>query len=332
MTFILNHLLNSNNELEYMTYPVFQRQMQLNKRLPLLISPGVEQDTSTGFFKLSGEIRNLIYFYLLNTTSTHDILYNDTGAGAYACKRSDGSITQPGRRDPAFNILQTCRQIYKEARPLLENNSSAYLPIIDRFHYGSLVRVLDNQKALFPGPVNATYAAALASFWTVKICLHYHAFPAPKAPFEILARLELVLQQFTEASPSFANPQFRKRQATVHFSNFFSLWFPYPCYALLERAARVYAPADMVYLMGQDQNTEWDVRLYQNVRRVEKGWFFRTHSWVGVRTFTEMVEMAKKFDNVRVTVEIGGELDLAEVDMLEGVVYTKEVTELSPQW
>ncbi|KAF1960409.1 hypothetical protein CC80DRAFT_544858 [Byssothecium circinans] len=301
----------------------------LHAHSALLARPVVQQDTLHGFFKLPGEIRNLIYQHLLQTCNAHEPSQNDIGAGAGACRRADGSTSIPARRDTASNILLTCGQIYQEARPLLENVATAYLPIVDRFNYMNLVDAL-NQKTTaenpYPGPVTTTYSSVLATFSKVHIHLHYHAHHTHSVK-GLLSRLKLVLQLFIAASPTF-HPS--KRQAIVHFSSFFDKWFPFPCREWVTPPYPTVTPADIIGVMGGDQNTDWEVRLSQSVKDLEPSFSPAGEKGERMRVLEHLVDTADRFANVRVVVECG--LDLEWSDKLGGVKYTKKAMKGSMHW
>lgn len=157
--------------------------------------------------------------------------------------------------NPNTELLQTCSQMYSEARSLMENITTAYIPVMPGMDWSLESPVL--KDGITP-EARVTIFQALTEFTNVHFHLHNMHDPGSKSysSAKLLRSLEDALNVFISHSvrvgAKFKN---RKRHAIVHLDHFLSIWAPVDKYD-------IGSYEHLISVMAKDVNTDWDIRYY----------------------------------------------------------------------
>jgi hypothetical protein len=210
------------------------------------------------FFSLSGELRNQIY------SLTLDKEYQRVPLNQY-------HLNKP---DPFIALLQTCSQVYQEARSYLVEKQVAYVPVMTgmQFSYGGELK----EDYGLSREMTDTIAASLMEFMNVHFHLHIDIITKKEAQprcngqldsngeeyntAALLGSLHQAIKQYQPHSwDIYLKQGLKKRHATVHCDHLFSLW---PKITNNQPCMPVGAMQDLVDLLAKDTMTNWQIRYY----------------------------------------------------------------------
>ena len=198
-------------------------------------------------FDLPGELRNEIYYLALEMHR----------------ERIPLNRYYKGKPDPGIPLLQTSSQVFHEARSLMANTATAYIPVMPGMDW-TLANPEEGYKLL--PEIKTTTVQALAEFMNVHFHLHVVAVDEKTySPGTLLESLEGALHTFIANSARVsAKHKAKKRHAIVHFDHFFSLWARKERSALARWASyQGIGPCErLISIMAKDTNTFWDIRYY----------------------------------------------------------------------
>jgi len=214
------------------------------------------------FFDLSGELRNQIYDLAL------DKQYQRVPLNPYYLNKPD----------PYIALLQTCSQIYKEARSYLVEKQVAYVPVMAGMQYDYGTELSEDYG--LSKETTDTIAASLTDFMEVQFHLHidilrvsinrrwdgsddFRLNDANGEKWNIVALLDTLHQAIKNYTPHswnlYLEHELGKRRATVHLDHLLSLW---PRISPEHPCVPIAAMRDLVDLMAKDTMTEWQIRYY----------------------------------------------------------------------
>lgn len=243
---------------------------------------------------LSAEIRNMIYRYSLGMDN----------------ELTPRSQTDLAARPDAFNLLQTCRQIHKEARSLLEQVAVLYVPVTGRTNIGSSIYQINRSKYAPLSPGDFTALQGLTTFWHVHIHLHsaYEVYTGmtvqetvalDRDTCNLYSRLRQILLVYTTASSNVVEGRSHlKRHAIVHFDHYFTLWKK-----RIEHHLQAYKLWHLINIMARDINTTWEIRYYESTEfdgQSKNGMQFRAETWA------EFEVLCKSYNHISLKMEIYG--------------------------
>ncbi|KAF2787327.1 hypothetical protein K505DRAFT_343032 [Melanomma pulvis-pyrius CBS 109.77] len=313
----------------------------LAKSRPAMELPeGAQNQSNSLLLLLPGEIRNAIYRYCLGVR--YDRVPRPPGPyehppGSY--QYSSGLNEHPPdpderpARDDAFNLLQTCRQIYTEARSLLERTAVAYVPVTGVTNFGVAIHQINRSTPADLLPAGVTVLQALTNFWHVRFHLHTatslkermnatNAISFDREACKLFSRLRQALLIFTSASPRLVQARgHAKRRAVVHFDHYFALWSK-----RIKHHQRVYTIFHLINLMGRDTDTVWEIRFYQNTEFDD---IFGDGPRSRASVWNELVRLCQPYEHVTPKMEIYG-ADLPEGN--DAYEHTRDITPSSIYW
>ena len=254
--------------------------------------------SSLSLLQLPGEIRNAIYRHTLEVHKMRVPL-----PPVYL-------QTSMVKRNTVSNILLVCRQIYYEARTLLEREAVVYVPI---YHARNYNRTIDptTESAKFQ-----TAYHALRRFMNVHLHLHqhYNSFAWYAEERRTWTSLMNAVKALTVSSKFLRYDTRQPRRAVIHFSGYYGV--------ILEWIDALVLP--LIEVMAQDKSTEWELRFYMvfDERNVSRYVFVRNPGWLN--------EMRAKFGiNLNIVIEIrNGEVPQDS----GGFRFTSTVTACSRSW
>ncbi|KAF2790407.1 hypothetical protein K505DRAFT_199687, partial [Melanomma pulvis-pyrius CBS 109.77] len=187
-------------------------------------------------FDLPGEVRNEIYTFALPMHKEQVPL----------------NRLYKGELNTHIQLLQTCTQVFDEARRLMAATSTAYIPVMPGMDWTFGPPKEDGKV---PAEVKATAMQALAEFTTVHFHLHTEALYSCSSR-RVLKSLEAALGIFVANSAAVsARLDNKKRRAIVHLDLFLPAW---SC----SRAYVIGSFDPLFDIMAGDCNTVWDIRYY----------------------------------------------------------------------
>ncbi|ORY12191.1 hypothetical protein BCR34DRAFT_614092 [Clohesyomyces aquaticus] len=326
MSHRLDHLPLKRTSIEEAIQKISQIRPLSNTNDPItnegVISSTISDATRYSFLDLPGEICNRIYCYTL--------------AIGQKCVPCPAGLNK--KRGSGFQLLVLCKQIHNEARSLLENKSTAYIPVTGMTPFGASI----NQVLAFGqrtvSPVLYTMIIALTTFMSVHIHMHCDAtwtengfVNVDKSSMGLIHRLRQALLIHTSNSADLVHASNgRNRYATVHLDQFIMFWrhrlpgaisnLPWNLWHCLE-------------IMGRDTDTIWDVRYY--VWTVDKDFNQRHPEWEENQwvQYREVKALCEQYDHVKLTVEVYGEQVWDKEGGLEREGSTmRETTRHSEHW
>ncbi|KAF2736459.1 hypothetical protein EJ04DRAFT_433054 [Polyplosphaeria fusca] len=272
---------------------------------------------------LPAEIRNNIYRCTLSLGVKRRIPRN-------------GDDMKP--RDYGFRLLQLCRQINVEARSLLEQSVTAYIPILGGMSFDGLISNINLQGPSSLYPVQNTLLTALLTFHQVHIHLHTQWFLCacpqkhervhPSTEY-IYGRLRQALLIYTSASQkvSHASGTLRRRKATIHLDHLLCRWF-----GMIDIRGP-YAFSDILKIMARDTFTDWSLRFYVAANDMLTWTVLDKMACDGVAEVRKLIRQYEAV-NVTVTVEVYGDKGIWSMEVKErgGDWLTRDVTPSSKLW
>ncbi|KAF2108195.1 hypothetical protein BDV96DRAFT_464939, partial [Lophiotrema nucula] len=169
--------------------------------------------------KLPGEVRNIIYRYVLDLNNTQ--------------KRIPRHGDDPKPRAEGFDLLGTCRQIAVEARTMFESEATVYIPIEGAMKFNLLIDWVNKDDPSRLIPVQNTILVALSS--SMRVHMHLHTtWEKAKAPAVgryrlpvttglIFGRLRQAVLIFVSNSAALVQSHGgTKRKAFIHLDHLFS--------------------------------------------------------------------------------------------------------------
>jgi hypothetical protein len=195
------------------------------------------------FFSIPGELRNQVYDLTL-------------GAQAQRTPLNPFHLNLP---DPYVALLQTCSQLYSEARSYLVEKKTAYVPVTAGmdYSYGPPEDAYGLSRE-----TKDTIAAALTDFMSVHLHLHIDLIPGQERyrASELLGSLHDAIARFQPCSwELYLKHNMGNRQAVVHLDHLLSLW---PKMYAGQNCVPVGALKALVDLLARDRMTDWEIRYY----------------------------------------------------------------------
>jgi hypothetical protein len=278
--------------------------------------------------QLPGEVRNMIYSYAL-----------DIGTPAKPTTRVLGHGKTSQKPTGSLGLLQTSKQISAEARTLMEAIDVAYLPVMSHIKYELMAQ---NMLASGPSSLDAadvTCFTALTSYMNVHLHLHTRVKPGstqddgepridPMCVY-FYGRLRQVITIYTTASiPLASRWPGRKRRAILHLDHFFSDW------RLMVRMRGPYSFQHIVRLMGEDTQTEWELRYYvYTADEVREVMYWPTWDEDLREEMDKIMRLCAHYTNIKVVAEVYGKLKWgAEGDTEHVTRVLTPSTALWPSW
>ncbi|KAI8934326.1 hypothetical protein NX059_009062 [Plenodomus lindquistii] len=264
-------------------------------------------------------------------------IYSDIVAKGSVWVPNSGSTMSS--KDPRANIMRLSKQITQEVSTLMEDQATAYVPIMGMMDFKLLIRegILKHGIRCLP-PSQSTIMHALTTFRNVEIRLHTRFSPSQtpddKEPtidlqtHNLFSSLRQALRIFTTATPHITGPaqgeKTIKRRCTLHFDHAYSDWHHMICISDPFRFSH------LCRMMSEDRDTEWEIRYFVYATGEKSDAYWNELDQVLVNEHDELQKECDKYPNVKLVAEVYGEREWS----LEGKQddATRDITLSSLVW
>ncbi|CAO2658629.1 Nn.00g063520.m01.CDS01 [Neocucurbitaria sp. VM-36] len=284
------------------------------------------QNAKNQLLRLPPEIRNKIYSFAL-----------DIGSAPASSTRVPYPSGDQRTQCSSIGALCLCKQISVEASSLMKAFDVAYVPVMASMDYAELIDNVLRHGLSSLSSIQHTMFVALTTFKHIHLHLHVSyrmsSDESDEEPYldtktaYIYGRIRQVLLIYSCAS-ALASQQLGtnsiKRKAVLHLDHLFSDW-----HHMLTMAG-CYSFKHLVRIMGDDKNTDWELRYYVHAGGQRKARYWAEWDERLTRIFLSLEKECSNFSNIKLVAEVYGNLTWS----LEGKVaeVTRSISPSSTLW